>query len=208
MKIRYMLTLLICLATAVAATQVTIRSAGDQFGMMLLRDDVQDDLGLSKQTREKIRDTYSSTMEKNGIQVNEQGNGARSIKGGANFAAANEEFEKAAMKLLSEPQKSRLREISLQLASYSAVDRPEVAKAIKLTDAQKTKIKSLKAKAQEEQTDLAQSSGGRFDQSMMDKLHGIRSDLSKAIAKTLTPDQDAAFKKLQGKPFKGTLKKS
>ncbi|MBX3119363.1 MAG: hypothetical protein KF784_09870 [Fimbriimonadaceae bacterium] len=181
-----------------------VTAAGAQPGALLLRQDVQDDLKLSKEVRQKLQTAYSDTFREHGFEVEDQGQGRHSMRGGGNIKKAHEDFEGRAFKLITAAQKKRLFEIVYQIGSYSVIDREEVSKALKLTDTQLTKIKTLKSKAQQEQNELVSGSGGRIDSGLIEDIKKIQQRLTTELSKVLTQAQDAEFKQLQGKPFKGS----
>ncbi len=206
MMLRQILLSMLCASIcAVAfAHQVTIRQAGSSSGNLLSRKDVQDDLGLSKEARDKIASAFKKAMADNDVDYQDQGEGRYTMRG-MGSQRAMQEFEAAAMKLLTAPQKTRLEEIKLQLVGYGALDKPEIETALALTAAQRKQIADLKAKASSEQSNVVKDTGGRIDQTVIDKINSIQKKLRESLGKVLTADQQTKFKKLQGKTFKGRI---
>lgn len=205
MKIKSILLCTFCVAVAsISAAQVIIRQAGASMGTLVLRKDVQDDLGLDSETRTKLKKAYDRAMADNDVDVQDHGGGTTVMRG-MGMAKANEEFLAAAMKLLTAPQKARLKQIKLQATSYAALDDDEIETALKLNDGQRKQIADLKAKAQKEQTDLFRAAGNSLSEETMGKVTAIQKKLIVDLGKVLTAAQQAEFKKLQGKPFKGKL---
>jgi hypothetical protein len=127
--------------------------------------------------------------------------------------------------ILTGPQQQRLREISLQQRDGHAFADTDVADTLKLTEEQRQQIqtiqidagKELQTLAMHEMQGLAEFKGNPFDfrqafdkmgkgQKAFDKLAKASEELSKSTSKKLldilTPEQNDAWKKLLGKPFK------
>lgn len=200
-KILASIVLLAAVLSQAASQSVNVRSTSGSKGFLLTRKDVRDDLGLSADLRRKLDETHDKIMKAHGVEMNEMGNGRMSMKG--NVPAAMDEFEATAMKMLTPPQKTRLGEISLQVSSFAAILQSDVAKSLKMTDAQSKKAKQLQMDMITKQSEMVRGAGGKFDSEMMEKFRDLQQELLKDLEGVLTSDQKAQFKKMQGKPFKG-----
>jgi hypothetical protein len=91
----------------------------------------------------------------NGGRNGGQNGGNRGGFGGADFQAMRQQMEAltqesqaAILRILTQPQKTRLAQIALQIEGPLAVTRPEIASALKLKDAQIQKLQAVLAQMQ------------------------------------------------------------
>jgi hypothetical protein len=111
-------------------------------------------------------------------------------------------------KILSAEQYRRLTEISLQQAGpLVGLNRSEVAEVVALTAEQKTELRRLRDGLVAEATEGVQS--GRLRQGgLLASIERLRTAKQQADAQAmalLSPDQKAAWSKLQGPPFQGEI---
>lgn len=178
------------------------RRGGFMFGgagndnMLLRRQDVQSDLKLTDAQVQKIK-TAQSTL----FQSFRGGQG-----GGTSRQAAFKTFTSTIDGILSASQKTRLHQISIQLAGPMAAMMPDVKKAIGLTADQSTKIKALQQTEGKANRALFQKmrDGDMDRQAAMDGLKKNRDYLKTAISKVLTAEQLTQLKSLGGAPFTST----
>jgi len=109
-------------------------------------------------------------------------------------------------KILTPDQYSRLKGISIQLSGNVAIQNPEIQADLGLTEAQKTKIKTLQQQQQDaNRTLFDQMRDGDLDrdqiQAAMKKSAQVMND---ELGKVLTEDQKGKMKTLAGKPFTAT----
>jgi len=176
---------------------------GGSLGMLLANPGVQDELKLtddqkSKVTEvaEKVRDKQSSARES-----------LQNLEGQERFAKqreltreANAEIQKGLADVLKPEQTARLKGIQYQAMGVAAFEDEELAKALKLTDAQKSDIASIARESMEKSREIFQNAGDDREGAMT-KLRDLRKDsIAKAESK-LNAEQKAEYAKIIGAPF-------
>src|SRR5262249_8416695 len=186
-----------------AAPALAQPGAGFGPGMLLTNKGVQKELKLTddqvtkldaamKKIREKQRDIFTKLQD---VPQEE-----RRAKAQEMFKQLAEETQKATAGILKPDQEKRLKQIQLQMQGARAYADPEVQKALKLTDAQKDKIKKINEEAAKERTSSRENAGGDFQEAMK-KLADLRKATSEKAAGVLTDEQKKAWKELTGEPF-------
>lgn len=156
--------------------------------MLLGQKSVQEELKLSDQQIEKVKELAKKNRE--GFKDLKDLSEEDRRKKLADTAAAN---KKALAEILKSDQRKRLKEISLQTRGGSALADPEVASALKLSDEQKEKIKSIREESR------GKGRGGftpEARKAAQEKLMGV-----------LTDDQKTTWKTMTGEPFKGEIQR-
>lgn len=118
------------------------------------------------------------------------------------FQAARQEMEKKLAEILDARQLARLKELEIQRAGTRGVLRPEVADALKLTEAQRGQIQeTLRAEGEAMRSafENAQPEGDR--QAMREKMQQLRAETDARVLAVLTDAQKQQFKSLQGAAF-------
>ena len=110
--------------------------------------------------------------------------------------------DKAIAAILKPEQVTRLKQISLQVRGARAFSDPQVASALKLTDDQKEKIKTIQEDARKDMRELFQGGGG---EGAREKIAAARKATNEKAMNVLTPDQKATWKELTGAPFTGEI---
>lgn len=108
------------------------------------------------------------------------------------------ETRKQLVDILMPDQLDRLDEISIQVQGVRALDSKKVAKALKITDAQKAKVEEIREQGKEKFR-TAMREAGR--ENMWEKMAKFREDLEKSIMAVLTPEQQSQFEEMKGEPF-------
>ncbi len=174
--------------------------------MLLRRHDVQKDLGLTDDQKNKldtIREKMQSDMREL-FQAN-QGSGER-----PDFEKMRPQMEKLQADskkeidaILTADQQKRLFEIFVQMEGNRAVLNPDVQNQIGLTDAQKTQIKDLMTKEREAQQQIMEKMrNGEISREQIGDLRKKNQGImATEIDKILTADQKAKLAALGGKPF-------
>jgi len=103
---------------------------------------------------------------------------------------------------LSPAQRKRLFEITLQVTGLHELNRPEVAKALNLTEEQQQKFKELQ---QEHRKQLVEIIQPKEREGRNEKLAKLREDTRNKVRAILTDEQKAKVKELVGEPFKGEI---
>ena len=101
---------------------------------------------------------------------------------------------------LDAAQKDRLKQLSLQRrGAFGALQDPEVATALKLTDEQKKKVETL---AEESRPGRGQGGGGGGDRAAMrERFAAMQKERNEKALAILTAEQKAELEKMQGPKF-------
>jgi Spy/CpxP family protein refolding chaperone len=109
--------------------------------------------------------------------------------------------DKAISKLLKPEQYKRVRQIALQQQGSRALSNEEVAKALKISEEQKDKIKEIQTKAFEEMRGLGRDEEARKKRQEMMKA------TNEQVMGVLTAEQKTKLKEMQGEPFTGKIER-
>lgn len=116
------------------------------------------------------------------------------------MAKLREMQSKAVAGILNADQVKRFKQLEIQRAGANALMLPEVATALRMTDAQKAKVTEIQTKQREEMMQMFQNGGGaQMDPQQMAARQKANSD---AILAVLSPSQAKALKEMGGAPFK------
>ena len=110
----------------------------------------------------------------------------------------NDAVEKAVPDILKADQVKRLDQLKVQAAGLQAFAKDDVVTALKLTDDQKDKIKTLSDDAAREMRELRQGGGG---QGAFQKIAAMRKETLDKVQSVLTADQKKTWKDMTGDPF-------
>jgi Spy/CpxP family protein refolding chaperone len=102
---------------------------------------------------------------------------------------------------LSDAQRKRLDQITLQVTGLQQLNRPEVAKRLNLTEEQQTKFSAMR-KAARKSLEAIFAAGG---EGKNEKLAELRAEIDKKIGAVLTDEQKAKVREAVGEPFRGEL---
>jgi hypothetical protein len=118
------------------------------------------------------------------------------------FEALGRENRKFLADNLNPGQRKRLDQITMQLTGLMQLRRPEVARALELTEDQSRKVKEMQTEARKHLRELidAKDSEGRKE-----KLAKLREQTRKKVMALLTDKQRAKVRELVGEPFKGEI---
>jgi hypothetical protein len=184
--------------TGTARPDDEIVPEGTTIQLLLLRQkSVQQELKLSPEVVKKILDFDDKEDEayKKALKL---GDKERQEK--------FDELEKANKKFLEDnltaEQRKRLEQITLQVSGLHQLNRPEVAKELKLTDEQQRKFAEMLKAARKELSDLINS---KKKEGRNEKLAKLREEIDKKIEDALTDEQKKRVRELVGEPFKGEL---
>jgi hypothetical protein len=182
---------------------------------LLQRDDVQADLKLTSEQKDKLDAIRTKSMEKM-REVFTAGGGGNGGGGGGGrgfqlsdeqrktMEKMNEETTKEVNAVLTPDQVKRVRQIGIQLAGTRAVMSAEVAKEIGVSEEQSKKIADLATKQREANQAIQEKvRAGELDrEEAQAKREGNNKVLDEEINKVLTDAQKAKLKELAGPEFK------
>jgi len=102
---------------------------------------------------------------------------------------------------LTEEQAKRYKQIQAQLGGImAAVNNEETAKALKITDEQKDKLKEINDQSRKDMQELFQGGGFR-DPETQKKLQTLRKETGEKAMGVLTSEQKKSWEEMTGKPF-------
>lgn len=162
--------------------------------VMLLRQKcVRDELKLTDDETKKIHE-HNDRQHMRAEQIHKLPADQRH----ARYEELSRENERFLDQVLEPAERKRLDEISLQVAGLLMATSPKVAERLNLTDQQKEQLRRHQAEARREMADAlhAKSKGGR-----QEKMKELRQTSRKHLDDVLTPEQEAKWKEMAGKPF-------
>jgi Spy/CpxP family protein refolding chaperone len=166
---------------------------------LLTQKSVQDELKTSDEQNTKVKEL--ADKQRDGLKgLRELSREERQKK----MEEATKATEKAVAEILKPEQTKRLKQIQLQQQGPRAFARPETATALKLTDEQKDKVKSIQEDARKEQRELFKGGPGEETRK---KAEELRKTTQEKLLKVLTEEQQSKWKELTGEPFKGEIKR-
>lgn len=180
--------------------------------MILGREDVQEDLKLTDEQKDKITTLTNpqsffpkmqAAMQEAGISFEDMRTEEGRKKAAPIFEKMQAETKKEVDAVLTPEQSKRLGEIAIQLSGNRAVTTKEIAKALEITAEQDAKIKDLTKKVGEATAGLGQQLRNQeitFPEFQERQKKNIEI-LDGEIGKILTDAQKAKLKEMGGKPF-------
>lgn len=176
--------------------------------LMLLRvEKVQKELELVDDQKAKLREIGEQAMarmrelfprQEPGQELSREERQARSAEMAKRMAAANRETNKAIEEVLLPHQVERLKQISLQIRGAQALDDPEVARELGITDEQKQKFAQIREEAMNKGRELF---GAGQAGNMRERFQRLRQETEEQILAVLTADQKEKFEKMKGPKF-------
>lgn len=133
-----------------------------------------------------------------GQQLSRQERQARFAEMSKKMQAINQETQKAIEEVLLPHQVERLKQISLQIRGTQALNDPEVAKELGITEEQKQKIAQVRQEAMNQGRELFTS--GQREQ-IREKMEALRKETDEKVLAVLTADQKEKFEKMKGPKF-------
>jgi hypothetical protein len=195
------LTLILAIPTVlVAADEPADRLIPDDvtIHLILLRQkSVQDDLKLAPDVCKKILEFTNTEYEawQNAVKLSDDERDQKMKE----MEKKNEDF---LTENLTEGQRKRLHQVVIQVTGLIQLTKPEMVKALDLTEEQQQKFKDLQKSARSELLEIldAKSPEGRSD-----KLAKLRADIDKKVDAVLTDQQREKVKELVGERFEGQI---
>jgi len=177
------------------------RGGGFGGAMLLQNQSVQKELKLTddqkkklatinKEFREKHKDDYAKLFNQD-TDPKERGELSDKL---------NHEQMELVKPVLTDDQHKRFHQIQLQVRGAGAFSDPKVQKALKLTDDQKDKIKTIEDDARQEMRDIFQNAAGDREAAGK-KFASLRKETMEKASNVLTDEQKKTWKDMTGKPF-------
>ena len=175
-------------------------------GGLLANKSVQEELKITEEQATKIKE-FGTEITKDMPKFDPNGDRDEQMKMMTEFRkkmmTATEEFTK---KTLTPDQQKRYKEITIQSAGllpgmfgFGGMSE-DTAKALKITDEQKTSLKEINDSMQKDMQELRQGGGGR-DPETMKKMTALRKEAADKAKGVLTDEQKKIWTELTGKPF-------
>ena len=165
--------------------------------LLLRQKSVQEELKLTPELctkiaiyTEKEHETYKQSLKLNAEEREKK------------FNELEKDHEKYIADNLSEAQRKRLEQITMQIIGLRFLTRPKAAEVLKLTPEQQEKFKKLH---EEGRKDLAALVDAKNGEDKNEKLAKLRADLDKKIEAILTDEQKEKARAYVGEPFKGKI---
>src|SRR5262249_49190353 len=174
---------------------------GNTFATLLANEGVQKELKIEKDQADKVKDAITKVTDKHKderAKLRDLGQDERRTKTAELNKVETTEILAAMDEVLKPEQVKRLKQIELQQAGSRAFSRAEVQSALKLTDEQKEKIKTINETVAKEMADLR--AGGNA-QGNREKIATLRKESDEKVQAVLTDAQKKAMKDLSGEPF-------
>jgi hypothetical protein len=159
--------------------------------------------------REDLKDDYAKVGGGRGRRGG--GGGGADVSQEERAAArkkVNEAEEKAIKGVLDDKQMKRLEQIHVQQEGLAAFTQNEdVQKALKLSDDQKDKIKTINEDMRKQMQEMRSGGGGGggggrgFNPEMRQKIQGLQKEATQNAVKVLNDSQKKTYEELTGKPF-------
>jgi hypothetical protein len=103
---------------------------------------------------------------------------------------------------LTVAQRKRLIQIMLQVTGLHELNRPEIGRALNLTDEQQQKLQDLQ---KEHRKQLMEIFDPKSREGRNDKLAKLREDTRNKVQTILTNEQKEKVRELVGEPFRGAI---
>lgn len=170
--------------------------------MLLNREDVQEEIKLSDDQKGKLDAQRAAVRDKMRATFT-QGGDASPEERQKTIQAMFEDVSKEALGVLTDDQRKRVKELSIQSSGALAVLQPDISKELAITEAQKVKFAELQRLQDEANAGLFERvSNGEIERDEMQKSMQKNSETLKTeFTKALTSAQRDKLKALSGAPF-------
>jgi hypothetical protein len=179
-------------------------AGGGMYAMLVQNKGVQKELNLTEDQSKKAADVAKEIRDKHKSEYDELQNlqdyMERFRKMGEVNRVVDQETIKAFDDVLKPEQVTRLKQIELQQRGPRALTDPSVQTALKLTDEQKEKVRTIWQDAMSELAGLRQGGGG-FNEETRKKMAEVNKDALKSIQAVFTDEQKKTWKEMTGEPF-------
>ncbi len=189
------------MAAPVYAAQKMMIPQESTIEIMLLRQkSVRHELKISDAEAKKIHD-YAAQQWQKAQQVSTLSQKEQDER----FDAMQKENERFIEQTLTKEQQKRLNEITLQVAGLLYSTRHDIADRLRLTEAQKQRMKKYQEQARHELEEALEAKDAKERHAKLAELHKTNRD---RLYDVLTPEQETTWKQMTGAPFNGELEYS
>ncbi len=233
MKFVIRLVLSLAFATAIAGSASAQRPGGtvgfgggfggqSVYGMIATSKVLQDELHVTDEQKKKVEDAMKPIAEKRremftGGGIGRDATDEQRKEMAAKMTKLTDDTKAAVEGVLDDKQKTRLSEINIQNMGFAAFSNKDVQEKLKLTDAQKEKVKSVgegyMKDAAELRKDMPMRAQGQRQQSEEDmkkmadyrkKADALKVEAEDKVKEELTSDQKTTWKTMIGEKFDTT----
>jgi Spy/CpxP family protein refolding chaperone len=184
---------------------------GQRTGVMLLgSEDVQKDLKLTDEQKEKVK-TYQTKAQEAMRELRPAGGGRPDPeKMQEAMKKMAEEGAKFVKETLTEEQGKRLKQIGYQVGGLGVFSSEEVVKELKISDEQKEKIKNIADQLQKDRREVTGGGGGGGrpmppTPDQQKKIDALVKESTEKVHDVLTSDQKKTWETMAGKKFEGKI---
>lgn len=170
--------------------------------LLLGNESVQAELKMTDEQKAKVKEVVERERDKMrefGAQFKEGGEIDRD-KVRAQMKEMAESGEKVIKDILNPDQQKRLKQILWQQAGALVFADKDFATALKITDDQSERFKTIGEEFQEDMQELRQTTRGN-QQEFQQKMQALRQEVTERTMEVLTPEQRKAHKEMLGAPF-------
>ncbi|MBX7105085.1 MAG: Spy/CpxP family protein refolding chaperone [Gemmataceae bacterium] len=170
--------------------------------MLLGNESVQTELKITDDQKAKIKDVTEKQREKMrefGQQMRDGGEVDRE-KMQAAMKEMTESGEKIIKEILNPDQQKRLKQILWQQAGVLVFADKDFASALKISDEQSEKFKTISEEFQEDMREIRQTARGN-QQEAQQKMEALRKEVTERAMDVLTAEQKKQHKEMLGVPF-------
>jgi Spy/CpxP family protein refolding chaperone len=171
---------------------------GGGTGMLLANPGVQKELKLTEEQRGKV-ETWAREQREKMMGLRDASPEERREL----MTKMESDTKKAIAEFLKPEQSKRLDQIRIQNMGLAAFEDETVDSALKITDDQKDKIRSIQQDGMAAMRELFQGGGDRAG--MMQKITEMRKDMFNKAVALLTSEQKTAWNEVIGEPFEVTF---
>jgi hypothetical protein len=165
------------------------------------RDPVQEDLHLSEDQKQKLRTKLTAEVQEvvnlQNLKPNEREQAMRALR-----EKSYPELETFLRETLSSDQLKRFQQLELQYDIPSVMLRPEIAKALEISDEQRKRFMDLIQEMQKAVTSLLkEAKSGGNPQEILPRVTRLRLDCQARIEAQLSDPQRKQWKEMTGRPL-------
>ncbi|HVC94487.1 MAG TPA: hypothetical protein VND64_12390 [Pirellulales bacterium] len=200
LKMAMAMTILVPLAGTVLGADKEVKLVPEEGAvevMLLRQSSVRKELKLTPDETKKIHEFTLKQWEK-ALEVSKLGEKERDKK----FTDMAKENERFLEETLEKDQRTRLDQITLQVAGLLCVTRSDVASKLKLTADQKKRAATFQKEGRDEMEELIHATK---DEEKQEKLAELRQTSRKRLLDLLTDEQESKWNEMTGKPFNGEI---
>lgn len=178
--------------------------------MLLASEDVQKDLKLTDEQKEKYK-AFSTKQQEAMRELFSGGERPDREKMQEIMKKNQEESAKFVKDTLTADQGKRLKQIGYQVGGVNVFASEDVQKELKLSDEQKEKIKGIMDQMRKDMADIRGGAGGgrpmQLTPEQQKKAEALRKEATEKVQEVLTSDQKKTWETMVGPKFEGKIQR-